>query len=399
MEMNIITKRGISLTLTLAILFMPVFCAFAQEQDEVTVAATGMGVVVAGDTGKARDEAVNDALRKAVEQAMGTMISAESIVKNSMTIEDKIYAKTQGYVRSFDIVKEGMSPNLPNVYEATINATVSAADLKNDLEALGILIDRKGLPRMMVIIDEQNLSDHHYHRDGYDLNTAEQKLQEVFRAKGFRFVDQQTAFRNIKKASESAAMRGDQQAAAAIGNQAGAEVIITGNAISKKANVNAQLGGMISIQAYVNLKAIRTDNADIIGTDDEHAAQVHIDEITGGVMAIQKATESVARTLTSEIIDTWSADLAGGMRIAVTFTNVKSFSDLNDLKFTLQDYVRGVKSIDQRSFDGGVAIFDIESVRNATDIAADLSGKDNPNFNFEVLNVSANNLEVKVSRK
>jgi len=386
-----------SLIITLALILFAASVSFGQGN--VNLQVKGMGVITAGDTGKARDDAINDALRKAVEQAMGTIISAESIVENSILIQDNIYSKTQGYVKSFNIVSEGKSPDMPNVYEVTIDATVSAADLKNDLVALGILMQRKGLPRMMVIIEEHNLSNRDYIREGYDLNTAEQTLMETFRSKGFQFVDQQTAFNNIQKSARQAALRGDTKAAASIGSQSGAEVIITGKAISKKAEVNAKLGGMISVQANVNLRAIRTDNADIIGTASEHAAQVHIDEITGGVMAIQKATKSAAEILAAEIADTWSTDLASGMRVAVTFHNVKSFTELNDLKFAIQDYVRGVKSVDQRQFGGGVAIFDVQTTSTAMDIASALKDKPNPKYKFEILSVSPNNLEVEVKNK
>ncbi len=387
----------LSIFLAFTILLLSSVSSFCE--DDVTVRVTGMGVIVAGDVGKARDDAINDALRKAVEQAMGTMISAESIVENSMLIEDNIYSKTQGYVKSFDIVSDGESANLPNVYEATIDATVSAADIKNDLVALGILMQRKGLPRMMVLIEEQNLSDHHYTRDGYDMNTAEQTIQEVFRNKGFRFIDQQTAFKNIRSSSQEAAVRGDASAAATIGKQSGAEVIITGKSISKKANVNANLGGMMSIQANVNIRAIRTDNADIIGTAAEHAPQVHIDEITGGVFAIQKAATKAAEKLSSQIVETWSKDLASGMRVAVTFHGVRSFDDLGNLRFIIQDYVRGVKSVDQRTFGGGAAVFDVETTSTAVDIAASLTGKPNDHYEFEVLSVTPNNLEMKAKPK
>lgn len=383
----------------MAVIFVLLAPAAAFAQDEVTVQSTGMGVIVAGDAAKARDDAVKDAQRKSVEQAMGTMISAQSVVENAMLIEDRIYSKTQGYIQSYNIVSEGESSSLPNVYEVTIQATVSAGELKDDLVALGILIGQKGNPRIMAIIDEMNLSDHHYVRDGYNLNTAEQVIQEELRAKGFPFVDQQTAFRNMKASVQQAAMQGDANSAAALGRQAGAEVIITGKAVSKKADVAAPLGGMISIQANVNLRAIRADNADIIGTAAEHAAQVHIDEITGGVLAIQKATRSAVDNLADKIIKTWKQDIASGMRVQVTFYNVRSFADLNDLKFVLQDYVRGIKSIDQRTFENGIAVFDVETTSTGQDIAAALVARENPTFEFQERSVSTNNVEFNVSKK
>jgi hypothetical protein len=379
-------------------------CLFALStgllaQEEITVTSTGLGVVIAGDLGKARDEALNDALRKAVEQAVGTMISSQSIVENAILIEDNIYSKTSGYIKGYDIVREGQSVNIPNTYEVALTATVSTASLKDDLAAIGILLQRKGLPRMMVIVEEKNIEQHEWVREAHNLNSAEQKVQEIFRSKGFDFVDQKTAFRNLKRDQESAINRGDTQAAVALGNRSGAEVVITGNAIAKKSSTNVDLGGMISIQANVNMRAIRTDNADIIATASASAPQVHIDDVTGGVLAIQKASEKAAEQLSEQIIATWSEDLASGMRVNLIVHNLQSFGDLNDFKFVLRDYTRGTKSVDLRSFAAGVAEFDVETTSTADEVARSLTGKDLETFTVEVLSVTQNKLELKVHRK
>lgn len=368
-------------------------------QEEITVTSTGLGVVIAGDLGKARDEALNDALRKAVEQAVGTMISAQSIVENAVLIEDNIYSKTSGYIKSYDIVREGQSVNIPNTYEVALTATVSTASLKDDLAAIGILLQRKGLPRMMVIVEEKNIEQHQWVREAHNLNSAEQKVQEIFRNKGFDFVDQKTAFRNLKRDQEMAINRGDTEAAVTLGNRSGAEVVITGNAIAKKSSTNVDLGGMISIQANVNMRAIRTDNADIIATASASAPQVHIDDVTGGVLAIQKASEKAAEQLSEQIIATWSEDLASGMRVNLIVHNLQSFGDLNDFKFALRDYTRGTKSVDLRSFAAGVAEFDVETTSTADDMAQSLTTKDLEKFTVEVLGVTQNRLELEVHRK
>lgn len=376
-----------------------VLAAGVLAQEEITLTSTGLGVIIAGDVGKARDEALNDALRKAVEQAVGTIISAQSVVENAILIEDNIYSRTSGYIRSYDLVREGKSVNIPNTYEATVTATVSTASLKDDLAAIGILLQRKGLPRMMVLIEEKNIEQHEWVRQAHDLNTAEQKVQEIFRNKGFEFVDQKTAFRNLQRDQEAAISRGDTKAAVALGNRSGAEVIIIGNAIAKKSSASVELGGMISVQANVNIRAIRTDNADIIATASATAPQVHIDDITGGVMAIQKATEKASEQLSEQIIATWSEDLASGMRVNLIAHNIQSFGDLNDFKFILSDYVRGTKSVDMRSFSGGVAEFDLETTSTADDIAQSLMRKDLEKFTIEVLAVTQNKLELRIYRK
>jgi hypothetical protein len=72
--------------------------AFGQQSQTVT--AEGVGAVFGNDRAIARDQAIQDALRKAVEQAVGTLVSSETMVQNFQTLNDKIYTQTQGYIQS-----------------------------------------------------------------------------------------------------------------------------------------------------------------------------------------------------------------------------------------------------------------------------------------------------------
>lgn len=54
--------------------------AFGQQAQ--TVIAEGVGAVFGNDRAIARDQAIQDALRKAVEQAVGTLVSSETMVQN-----------------------------------------------------------------------------------------------------------------------------------------------------------------------------------------------------------------------------------------------------------------------------------------------------------------------------
>ena len=66
--------RASTLALSLLTLAAP-----AWAQDAQTIEVEGMAAVVNGDIGQARDRAVDDAKRKAVEQVVGTTVSAESV--------------------------------------------------------------------------------------------------------------------------------------------------------------------------------------------------------------------------------------------------------------------------------------------------------------------------------
>jgi len=75
-------------------------CVVAQVQ------VTGMGAITYNDLAAARDRALQDALRKAVEQTLGTMIDSQTRVENYMVVEDRILNWTRGYVKTFQILSE-----------------------------------------------------------------------------------------------------------------------------------------------------------------------------------------------------------------------------------------------------------------------------------------------------
>jgi hypothetical protein len=111
--------------LTIALLFA--LNIHAQDDKTVTLVVSG--------SGKTQEEAKQNALRSAIEQAFGTFISSETIIKNDSFISDNITSLSQGSILNFTILS---SSNLPNShFETTLNATVSISQLKQLTESKG----------------------------------------------------------------------------------------------------------------------------------------------------------------------------------------------------------------------------------------------------------------------
>ena len=67
--------------------------------------------------------------------------------------------------------------------------------LTNDLQAINVLIQRKGKPRTMVLIEEQNLTQNYHYT--VDMNSTETALMNEMMNYGFPFVDATQARRAI----------------------------------------------------------------------------------------------------------------------------------------------------------------------------------------------------------
>ncbi|MDW7680035.1 MAG: flagellar assembly protein T N-terminal domain-containing protein, partial [bacterium] len=273
--------------------------ALAQRATQL-VNSQGVASIFSNDVGLARDQAIDDALRKAVEQTLGTFVQSSTLVENNMLVEDNILSWSNGYVRRHQVISEGKSD--PTTYQVTIEAEVELANLKNDWDGIQNLLSKMGNPRVMFMIDEQNIGESRdrYHYLSVDINITETTLLNKFIQSGFECVDPATVRQNLQQDQAIAVLQGNTQLAAAIAKKLGAEVVITGKTIAKVAS-GFNLGGMKSCQANITARVIKADVATVIATGTAHAAHPHIDEVTGGTEAIKKATNKLADDLIAKI--------------------------------------------------------------------------------------------------
>ncbi|MFA4910416.1 MAG: flagellar assembly protein T N-terminal domain-containing protein, partial [Desulfobacteria bacterium] len=371
---------------------------FLQSQ---VVKAEGMGAIVNNDKAIARDNAIEDALRKAVEQAVGTLVSSETMVENFQLLSDSIYTKTEGYIQKYKIISEAPAEN---IYKVNIEATVALGNLKNDLAAVGLLMARKHKPRIMIMIAEQNIGQQYlsfwwgHQASETNLSITESVLIEKLREKDFNVVDHEAKAGNIKIGKPYQAANLDDNTAVSLGNQYDAEVVIVGKALAKL--VGSVMGtSMKSVQANMSARAIRTDNGAIIASVNTHGAAVHIDEVTGGSEALKKASSDLASKLMDQIINTWGKEVSGTTMVQMIINGISSYQDFVKFKNVLQEQVRGVKGVYQRSISAGVAKIDLDIKGDSQSLADELTTKNFPDFSININSMSQNSLELTILPK
>lgn len=381
-------------------LFLLPFNTLAADPVSINATAEGVAVIVDNNSALARDQAVKDALRMVVEQTVGTMISSETVVESYEVLQDQIYSKTQGYIRNYNIINESPDGNL---YRVTIQANVSKEVLKNDLMALGLLIARKNMPRIMIMVAEQNVGMHHYAYWWHvvaghaDLTITENTLMEKLSEKGFNIVDHSVKTKNIQISDAYKIESLTNDAIKTLGNLYDAEVVIYGKALSKLAG-SVMGSSMKSAQADVSLRAVNTDNGQVIASSTNHAAAVHPSEVNAGTEALKLAAEGIAEKLITQIINRWSQDVSGGTMIQVVISGIKSYNHLVKFKEMVQKKIRGVAGLYQRDFSAGIATLDINISTTAQNLADELIVIDYGGFAIDITSITQNsiNLEMKM---
>jgi hypothetical protein len=390
-------------------LLLPCFLCFGQadeptsvstqETEAYEVVSSGLGAIMGNDVAHARDDAVEDALKKGIEDALGMIVQSETLVENYQLIEDNIYSKTQGYVQKYDVISEVKRNE--QLYEVTVRAIIKMAELIDDFEGIKTLMHRKNMPRIMVMIEERNIGEAPglFHYIEADMNTAETSLMEDFMDKGFKFVDQATVKRNLDNEKAAAILEGDVNQAASLGKSVGAEIVLTGKALAKATVIEAFGVKQRSQQATVTVKAIRTDTGDIITTSSGEGAFPHIDDVVGGTKAIQKACGKLSDDLMTKILDRWQADVSSGATLTLKVKGAKDYDQLSKFKSSLKYYVRNLQTVTQRQWDEGYAVLEVEMKGTSEDLAQRLSGKDIEGMVVEVVGLNQNSVTVQLNEE
>ena len=365
------------------------------------VNVVGIGTVVNDNKTIARDKALEDALKKAVEQAVGIFVSSEMIVENYSLLSDRIYTKSQGYIQNYKIISESI---IEDTYKVNIEATVVLGNLKNDLTAIGLLMARKHKPRVMIMIAEQNIGQEYlsfwwgYHALAANLSITETAIIEKFKERGFNIVDHEARAKNIKIDRAYLVANLDNSTATYLGNQHDAEIVIVGKAIAKRME-NKIDTSMKSCQADISARAIRTDNGTIIASANTQGVAGHISEITGGSDALKKGASELASELIDQIIESWEKELTGNTLVQMTISGIPSYFDFIAIKNTIKEEIRGVKGVYQRSIMAGTAKIDIDIKGNAQSLAQELTTKDFQNFSIDVDTLTQNSIEITIYPK
>jgi hypothetical protein len=280
--------------------------------------------------------------------------------------------------------------------EVTVKAIVKTGSLKNDLEGILTVLKSEGMPRLMVLVKEENISHSHAYL-ARDLNTTETALMNEMMNYGFPFVDAQTAKMNIAQDVLNAALLGDAKVAADIAKRSGAEILIFGTAATTITQPPVmRSSGMKSCNANLNLRVVRADDAVIIATTSNHAVAAHIDELTGSTQALNKAAKAAGQALKNQIVEKFRKNQYATRQIQLQVFNITDFNQLNILKNSLPYYIRGVKKVYQRHFEAGSALFDIEITQKAETVASELAAKNIEGLEFDIISVTQNKVTAKI---
>lgn len=238
--------------------------------------------------GRTRQEAVNNAIRAAVEQALGNMVKSQTQVSQGKLVWDRIASASAGYVKSHEVIAAGKDP-VSEMYRAKVRVNVDDHKLQNALDEF-LKDPRAQRTFQETSFDERKVIVVYKPRTGFDLpanskgvQTIMDLIQDKLSSYGFRvFLPDQL----VRIKAKTAEMVVDEEDAINLARQEAADAAIV---VSFDAAKKPTSDGYNIILCALSIKAFDTTTGELFANVQDRDKTIS----RGGAYGLQ---DGIART-------------------------------------------------------------------------------------------------------
>ncbi|HVG58093.1 MAG TPA: flagellar assembly protein T N-terminal domain-containing protein [Hyalangium sp.] len=398
--------KALKLTVLSWILASVAVAADAQPEF-LTKEVTGEAAIVGVNLEKAFQDAKNAALREAVEQVAGVMVSSDTLTSNSQLISDRIFTNSAGYIRKYDVLARKEERG---VMKVTVRAEVGAAQLDKDLQAVQALIRRLGGSRLLIVIQEQSIgSDKVIISSGH----MAQQLTESFQKDGWRIIDPSYAAGKLEAASGISLLSPEKKV---IQDLRSADYVITGVVTLRHETPTTVFGavsgqeirGWYPVTGEWELSVFATDSGTQIArlSDKFDSNPKNLspgDTLTVSyertAFSIIKARgKIVVEQARKSVVEYLSKAEQNGNSVVVTVTGLSDYAAVSAFKKVLAESITGMRDVRQGDFKQGKATFDVVFVGTTDSFAEAVGQKTYKGKKVSVTGVTGNTIELTLAR-
>ena len=250
-------------------------------------------------------------------------------------------------------------------------------------------------PKVLVMVDEKALGS---------ISTSEVETMAIKKRaeKGVETVDQSMVQANLERIQKALRGAGDSRAAAVMGREFGADVMLIGEAVAKPNAARIGDSNLRSYMASVSFRAVRVDNSVNIASASETGTAVAMDDVTGSSKALKAAGEKALKAVVPELISKWENPNAKGTaterrrQIEVTVGGMDQIWKLKETRVRLKDMKKEIESVTQKSYAQGAAIFLVESFLPAEELAEALVLNPPADLKVQAVEIHATALSLRV---
>ena len=368
--------------------------AFAQTV--VTKEATGEAAVVNKDEAKAFEDAKQNALRAACEQAAGVRIDADTTVVNNQLVRDQVFSNTSGFVKKFDVVSKKVEKGVMSV---TVKADVITENLDKDITAARDLVKRMGRPSIVIVVQEQTIP-----LGGTAVLNSESiatVLTDALKADGWDIKDSHGLNKSLKL--EGGVTMGPTELKV-INDTSKAAFVLYGKAAVRHAEPDSMLKGspIYPVSGEYDLVLFDTGTADqiiklngkLVGTQ-QPLPVVSYERSTFDMIKARK--DDIVGPMRKGILEHLRNAQVNGVVFDMTVAGLDSFGAAKDFKKSIES-MKGIKEATQGGFANGKAEYKVTFLGSTSDFADAIEASTFKKKKLNIVSVSSSKLEVQVAK-
>ena len=349
----------------------------------LTGVALAKNVTVTG-MGETPSDAENDALRLAVEKTLGVLVDSETLVENAAVVRDRIYTQSRGFVTDYKVINR---QRVQGVWEVTIDAVVDDqpnSKLMNELTRLGIIDNQLRNPKIAVYIPERHIQ--------YRLpdSAGETAVVKALINSGFSNVTEVGSRLNISNPLKMTAAEMTQAA-----NMFGVDIMIVGEAFSEGVGDPAQWApgnqrsNMQACRARVEAKMFIVKTGQIIAADGKFGSGLDNSESIAAKKALANAGQQMGEYFVEQITGLYT----NRQSVEVIVIGA-AFQKINQVQQAIGN-VRGVKSCNLSSYEGGKAVFNVMYSGSPQNLFKEIQAATDADLNLISLNYNTLTIQVR----
>lgn len=389
-------KSLIALIIITFSLFFSSSYLLSQENSSL-LTSDGVASIYKDNIANARADAINDAIKKTVQGALETLLSAVQISQNYNLIDENIINKSQQYITNYKVVSEKA---IGNIYQVTIQTKILKTKLKEDLFVLGLLSTKKDSIKTLVMLAEEDIESSRFNYWWQDIDNYENKgrsskvLETKLAENKFHIIDiyEGDIFSNIPDFYKDESLSVD--AISYIGKLYNADIVIYGKThILPSKPITGSSSK--SIHAIVSLSAINIQTGQVLLSSENE----EMSDYDGLNDAFKKATSLLAERMISLISDKLNNSEGGHTTIKMSISGITSYSSFMKFQESIQKEAKGVQKIHQRGFSAGKAKLEIEMIGTAQKLADELTMIMYDGFFIDITEITKDRIHINMKRQ
>lgn len=274
--------------------------AMPGEPEFVAVPAEATVRVVDENYSVAREKAVRKAFGLAVYLAVAGIVPPAEFDRNGELIAEYLVSRGVDFVSSYKFLDETID-HAEGTLTARLQVTLFLNSIRKTLSKNGVKTKKRSLPKLAIIIKEQNAGFMSETNFLLFTSLTEEVLVKNFRQRGFLVADRNDARKARIESFVLRAIGGDGKAAAKVGRALEADLLILG-----KTEVNVGLvpeGENVEVIITVTLRRM-PDGAALLEKM-ETGSGVYDEVLSGSLETIQSTAHIIARDLAVAVAGKW----------------------------------------------------------------------------------------------